>query len=359
MRVLIVGGYSGTPLPSMNRHARHLAKLAGDQGFRVSESFPQASSFALRQRSSTGRKWAGYVDQFILYGSQLRRDAKEADVVHLADQGNALYLRWLDCRRTVVTCHDLLAIRSMLGELDYWSTGKSGKALQKLILASLRKAVWVPCVSPATAGDARRILGTPEDRSPIIPNSCFARLKPGVAEQTSRYIYHIGGNQPYKNREGAVALAEALLSLHGWEGHRFKMLGAAPSPRLLERIAGSRIRERIDVCLSPSDSEAEALASRADLLVFPSRDEGFGLPILEAQSAQVPVATTDKDPMKWTAGEGGIFIDPADPRAGAGLILESLKERVNLIEKGCHNLLRFTEAQEGASLASLYRQAGS
>ena len=65
-------------------------------------------------------KWLGYVDKFALFPPELRRAMAWADLVHVCDQGNAMYMRYLQNKPHLLTCHDVLAIRSALGDVPEW-----------------------------------------------------------------------------------------------------------------------------------------------------------------------------------------------------------------------------------------------
>jgi glycosyltransferase involved in cell wall biosynthesis len=76
-------------------------------------------------------------------------------------------------------------------------------------------------------------------------------------------------------------------------------------------------------------------------LLFPSIEEGFGWPILEAQACGCPVITNRRPPMSEVAGKGAILIDPSDIEASASTILLGLKDRERLRAEGFRNLERF------------------
>lgn len=85
---------------------------------------------------------------------------------------------------------------------------------------------------------------------------------------------------------------------------------------------------------------------KADVLVFPTLYEGFGLPILEAQQAGVPVLTSNRGPMDEVAGKGACLVDPekvASIREGLEKILKDSAFRNSLIQNGLENCKRFQE----------------
>lgn len=93
------------------------------------------------------------------------------------------------------------------------------------------------------------------------------------------------------------------------------------------------------------DSDLVYLYNLADLLVYPSLYEGFGLPILEAQACGCPVLTSNITSMPYAAGKGAVLIDPHDPIDMANNILSILSNsdlRNELIRKGFLNIQRFS-----------------
>ena len=72
--------------------------------------------------------------------------------------------------------------------------------------------------------------------------------------------------------------------------------------------------------VEPSDEDLRSLYSGAAALLFPSLYEGFGWPLIEAQSCGCPVITSNRSPMTEVAGSAALYIDPANESAAAALI---------------------------------------
>lgn len=85
---------------------------------------------------------------------------------------------------------------------------------------------------------------------------------------------------------------------------------------------------------------------RCDIVLFPSLYEGLGVPIFEGQAAGKPVITTNKDPMKWVAGDGAVLLnDPLDTNEYLEKLLKLINDddfRNNIIVKGVQNAKRFS-----------------
>ena len=140
LRVLLVGNYLRDGQESMQRFAE--ATLAGltRQGIDARLIRPEAVLGRLSASSQSGLgKWLGYIDKFVLFPLRLKREVDAAQreaiseggaadvVVHICDHSNAPYTRSLRNVAHVVTCHDLLAIRSARGEIAQNPTRWSGR----------------------------------------------------------------------------------------------------------------------------------------------------------------------------------------------------------------------------------------
>jgi glycosyltransferase involved in cell wall biosynthesis len=93
--------------------------------------------------------------------------------------------------------------------------------------------------------------------------------------------------------------------------------------------------------VSPSNEQMRALYSGALAFLFPSLEEGFGWPVLEAQACGCPVITSDRPPMTEIAGRGAILINPENAAAAAQIIDARIVEVESLRLAGWENLKRF------------------
>jgi len=105
------------------------------------------------------------------------------------------------------------------------------------------------------------------------------------------------------------------------------------------------------------DEEMRNAYLNSDIVAFCSTYEGFGLPIIEAQSLHRPVVTSNISPMKETAGDGALLVDPFDTasiREGIQRLLESETSRSELIRKGAENAKRFSPRAVAAQYEKIY-----
>lgn len=339
MRVLLVGNYAPDGQHSMLGYAARMEAELKRLGMEVKVIAPQPTPVTGIAKAVVGQKYAAYLDKFFFFPGRLKREKKNWDIIHILDQGNAPYLAHVQDVPHTITIHDLLAVRAALGELPYWQVGAPGKKLQAWIQKSLKTAKAYTCISPATMSDAERLVGIRNRITEVIPNTFYQDFSKGDYERPmiQRYLLHVGANHPQKNRAGAVRIFSAMQRTD----FHLVMAGVAPDDVLARAISESPHRAKIHIELNPSQARLAAFYQHAEAVLFPSLDEGLGLPILEAQCAGIPVVTTDKDPMRWVGGEGAIFIDPAFPEQAAQKIIAGLEDRGGLVTRGRQNLARF------------------
>ncbi|MGH9585237.1 MAG: glycosyltransferase family 4 protein [Bryobacteraceae bacterium] len=203
-------------------------------------------------------------------------------------------------RSVVSTFHDLFV---MTGE--YSAPSFRARFTQQALQAA-RNSDFIIAVSRFTAGQVAALLHFDRLRIEVIPHG--VRLPPAVSAERENMILSVGALQRRKN---IVRLVEAFERLPSdW---RLVLAGAQNGYRaaaILERIAASPARERIAVTGYVSSSELDRLYSRASIFAFPSLDEGFGIPVLEAMAHGTPVVTANRSALPEAAGDAALLVDP-------------------------------------------------
>jgi len=367
MRILLVANYIPDGQQSMQCFAGMIEKglVASGQDVRVLR--PPVVARRLPVCGLLG-KWLGYIDKLVLFPHQLRRAASWADIVHICDHSNAFYIQHLDQCRHLVTCHDLFAIRSARGEIAHQRTRWTGRRLQSMILNGLAAAKHIVCVSDATRHDLIKLLplakvkthtvynGLNYPYGPMEPHESEARLLRLGVDPNVPFLLHVGGNQWYKNRLGVLEIF-ALLSSRARMGELRLVMVGKPWTSAMRRAARERnIDARVHELRSVDNEDLRALYSRASLLLFPSLNEGFGWPIIEAQACGCPVVTSNRPPMTEVGGDAAVYIDPDDPQAAAQRIGDVLKSTTNCREPGFRNAARFSAAYAVSAYLDVYRR---
>jgi glycosyltransferase involved in cell wall biosynthesis len=113
----------------------------------------------------------------------------------------------------------------------------------------------------------------------------------------------------------------------------------------LRAVEESPARSRIEVLGYVSSEQLEALYRRAGIFAFPSLDEGFGMPVLDAMAHGIPVITSHTSAMPEVAGDAALLVDPLDiPAIGDALVRLANDERLrdDLIQRGLQRIEQFT-----------------
>jgi glycosyltransferase involved in cell wall biosynthesis len=337
----------------MQRFAELMLHLFDTAGHEARLVRPPPIFGNLRPGAAGLGKWLGYIDCFVLFPNRLRKGVAWADVVHICDQANAVYVPRLNGKPHLVTCHDLLAIRSALGQIPANPISWSGRIYQRWILSGLRKAQRVVCVSDQTRRELKAVAGLPDARTTVVLNALNYPYRPMAADEFREHLralgadpawpffLHVGGNQWYKNRAGVVRIFAHLASMPTFARHHLVMAGK-PWPAELRALVNqaalaSRIHEWVDV----SNEHLRALYSAAEALIFPSLQEGFGWPIAEAQACGCPVFTSNRPPMTEVGADAAVYFDPDDPQTAAGIIAERMADAAALGRQGIESAKRF------------------
>jgi len=353
LKVLLIGNYAADQQQSMLGFAGALLSGLCARGIKARLLAP-AQVFGRFGRPHAGvGKWLGYADKFGLFPRALRRALVWADVVHVCDQGNAMYIKYLKHTPHVLTCNDLMAIRAAHGEMSGWPMGRTGRLYQTLILGGINQAQHVACLSEATRQDLLRLSRVSAAKVSVIPEGLLSPYRPmptgesapflaslGVSQ--TPFLLHVGGNQPYKNRTGVLAIYAALRRQTPITQLRLVLAGKPFSPELRQFIAKNNLSDHVIELTGLTNEQLRALYSRATALVFPSLYEGFGLPIIEAQACGCPVFTSHRAPMTEVGGSAAVYFDPTQPEQAAQIIADSLDAREEQIAAGFENIKRFT-----------------
>jgi glycosyltransferase involved in cell wall biosynthesis len=368
--VLLIGNYSPDRQQSMQRFNQMMLQGLHGCGVEVELVRPPAILGRIRVFGAMATKWLGYIDKFILFRWRLwRKLAARPALIHICDHSNATYARATRNFPLVITCHDMLAVRGGLGEETDCPASFTGRILQRWILRGLRRADIIACVSRATAVDARRLVPVQNDRPRITVVEMglsypYQRLKREIIDERlsrfprldlqGRFILHVGSNLRRKNRDGSLRIfakcADALDA-------QMVFAGDALSSSLRAQARDLHIEHRIVEIVDVSNEVLEALYSRAHALLYPSRFEGFGWPIIEAQACGCPVVCSSTGPMADVAGAGALLHEPDDEEGFVAdlLRLADPEERRRWTAKALENARRFSAARMISEYRELYR----
>ena len=322
---------------SMRRFAALVEEAMRTAGVPVSIIRPEPLASRLAPRSSSLQKYLRSADKFVWFPPRLRRAARRfarepGTVIHLLDQGNGVYVNSLAGLPLLVTCHDLIAAKESLGLLSDASARRASRtkpsSYQMMNLAALRKARWFSCASAATRAECISVLGASPDRCEVIYNplpSFFREDEDGRARPASlppRFLLNVGNAGWYKNRAWLLGTYAEMRRL-GFDPPLVLMggpLSATESDIVREKNIGPHVRP----IPHPDDATVRAGYAHADAMIFPSLEEGFGWPVIEAQAQGCLVFTSNQAPMTEAGGTSARYIVPTDSSAAAAAMMAAL-----------------------------------
>jgi glycosyltransferase involved in cell wall biosynthesis len=236
-------------------------------------------------------------------------------------------------RRAVATFHDLFVLSG-----EYSSAEFRARFAEQARDAAARADLLI-AVSEFTKSQATGLLGVPPEKIRVVHHGSRPLALPSVSREN--IILSVGAIQKRKNLARLVEAFEAIdpqwrLVLAGSAGY-----GAA---EIETRIHASPARDRIQVTGYLSNEELARYYARASIFAFPTLDEGFGIPVVEAMSAGIPVLTSNRSALPEVAGTAALLVNPED----TGEVVEGLRRMAQ------DSALRQELAQRGRQRASLF-----
>lgn len=246
--------------------------------------------------------------------------------------------------------------------------GARAVGLSVLVPLAVRRADRIVVPSRATRDDLLRFTSAPPERVDVVPeglgqapggaaDGAAARERIGASERA--IVLSVSAKRPHKNLArliGALARIPAerrpLLALPGYPTpheeelrERARVLGVAEDVRFLGWVPAA---------------ELDDLYAAADVFVFPSLYEGFGLPVLEAMARGVPVATSARASLAEVAGDAALAFDPEDESSIAAALEELLADgelSERLKKRGLERAAGYTWERAAELTVASYRRA--
>jgi O-antigen biosynthesis alpha-1,2-mannosyltransferase len=261
--------------------------------------------------------------------------------------------------RAITTFHDLFVMSG-----DY-STPEFRRRFTDLARDAASRSDHIIAVSHYTAAQIAKHLNIPTDRISVVHHGVdpIPEISPAAQgafrsqlDLQEPFLLHVGAIQKRKN---VARLLEAFEGL----GQRYRLVlaGAAGygAQGILEQIEGSPAKSRIRVLGYRSREELNHLYRTAAVLAFPSLEEGFGFPVLEAMSAGLPVVTSNGSALKEIAGDAALLVDPLDVAGLRGALQTALDDPVvrdRLVAMGYCRAAEFTWPRAAQETLAVYRR---
>jgi len=287
-------------------------------------------------------------DQIIVFVPQQFSKQKQAELLRGAK--NVRIIRALLPHIPFVSRHIFLPIRALLlrtdiffspfGQLPFLWRGKSVITIHDVLIydhpewfpeemvdsfstrfivpSSISKASSIICVSKWTEQRLREHFPEARNKTVVIPEGVELGSHKEVEHEgrfpfDRDYVLMLGTIEPRKNLQNAFAAFEHFFETHPEQQQSVRLIVAGKFGwRSKEIIQSVQSQDSIHFLGPVTEEEKWYLLSRATCLLFPSLEEGFGLPILEAMSVGTPVITTRRGALEEVGGDVVIYCDPDD-----------------------------------------------
>ncbi len=270
--------------------------------------------------------------------------------------------------KSIVTIHDVIPLTH-----PEFMPAEAGRALVHKLKASAERADAIITDSGFAKTEIVELLNVPEEKVTVIYIGAAPILRPlqdqieidRVSKRygiSGAYFLFVGNIEPRKNLE---TLIRAAAQVRRSTGRRCSLVIAGHKDWCFDTLAAV-VRElnAENWIIFPGVVDGEdlpSLYSGAELFVFPSLAEGFGIPIIEAMACGTPVVASNRTSIPEIAGDAALLVDPTDTNALAGAIQSVLCDpmvRQALVERGLDRSRHFSWERTASETLDLYRKIG-
>lgn len=266
---------------------------------------------------------------------------------------------------TVLTVHDLIGMifPKNLPPVArfYWA---------RWLPFSIRFATHLIADSENTKRDVIRLVGVPESRLTVVPLAAGTDYRPivdsGILQAIrkkyqlpTRFILFVSTIEP---RKGLDTLLDAFSQISSSDPEVKLVIAGKQgwyTDRLCAQIARLGLKERIIFTGHVTDGDLPGLYNAAEVFAFPSRYEGFGLPVLEAMACGTPVVCSNSSSLPEVADDATLFVPPDDAHAlfsALNQVLKSETVRCQMRERGLSQAARFSWEQTARKTLTVYEK---
>ncbi len=313
---------------------------------RIDHIFLNFEERKLEKITSTSKECIAKLRRFSLdhryfFYYRVQKRIPEYDLYLIANQN----LSFLKLRPKVVFCHDIIH--------QVYPRSKKHWLLSKLLYSGLKKAEFIITASGSTKRDLMRFYSIPEERISVVYEGVNReRFKPGSSGSSNifqkyrlsplhRYVLHISSEAPRKNVDGLIKAFHQLKTNDEFSDVKLLKAGNPQYQRdrkkSLKLIRQLGLQEDIIFLGYVPEEDLSELYNMAELFVFPSFYEGFGLPVLEAMACGTPVITSRVSSLPEIGGNAAIMVNPDNIGDLAGAmhkVLGNEELKRKMIDKG-------------------------
>jgi len=304
--------------------------------------------------------WGYFKSLWRTWGITSRLDKEAIDLFHGLSNELPLNIRKARHTRSVVTIHDLIFLR--YPEYYHWID-------RKIYAYKFRKACeyadLVIAISECTKRDIISYFHIPEEKIKVVYQGCDVSFTIQATDEKKRevrekyslpehYILNVGSIEERKN----VLLAVKALLLLPEEMH-LVVLGRRTTytDRIDAFIHAHHLEERVKILNGVPFADLPAIYQQAEVFVYPSRFEGFGIPVIEAIYSGIPVVAATGSCLEEAGGPASIYVHPDDVEGMADALKQASGNqtvRARMIQEGKNYVHRFSEEEQARQLMRIY-----
>ena len=268
--------------------------------------------------------------------------------------------------KSIVTMHDIFSVTDPLFFIKYHPFHRFIQTyFSFLTQRTIKRADYIITVSCFSKNEICRVFSSAAHKIDVVYNapgltsgSFAACNEPDV---NGNYLLYVGNCRSYKNIDVLLAGFQKYVSNNPAGKMRLVMAGNDYGPRLIVMIKSFGLQENIVTYTNPTDQEMQSLYKNAIAFVLPSKYEGFGIPVLEAMSFNVPVIISNAAALVEVAGDAALVFDQNKPEDLAGAIEKLVSDehlQDELRRKGRDRVKMFTWEKSARQLCVLYESLG-
>lgn len=355
MRVTLYRGHPAEGWPSMDRYAESL--LDG-----LLHVAPEPCRFNMPMPPGPWPiPYGQLLNRLLCYPFWARR--QQGDLNHVLDHSYGHLLFTLDPARTIVTVHDVAPLRFP------GRRGGLSRLAWELAWHGMQPARCIIAVSTFSAAELQAHLSLSPSQLHVIHegvSQCFRPQSTANVEAIrrrylpdgGRLLMHVGHTQARKNLP-TLFQAIALLRRQGVKAILVQ-IGGQPDTGQQKLVLELGLEQFIHFVGRVAEEVLVDFYNAADVFVFPSLYEGFGMPVLEAMACGTPVVASSAASLPEVMGDAGLLVDPCTPEALADAVARVLENRdlaLALSQRGLARAQQFTWKRTAQETLEVYRQA--
>ena len=309
----------------------------------------------------TTSSWKKLSPLWRVWGVTRQLEKEKIDIFHGLSNELPLNIHQSEVK-SIVTIHDLIFLRY---PQYYHSIDR------KIYTYKFRKACEnadkIIAISECTKRDIIEFFRIPADKIEVVYQGCDPSFIHPVAEEKKRevrakyqlpdhYILNVGSIEERKN---ALSAVQALMMLP--EQIHLVIVGRHTeyTEKVEHFIKENKLEERVHIISNVPFDDLPAFYQLAEIFVYPSRFEGFGIPIIEALYSGIPVVAATGSCLEEAGGPDSIYVHPDDIKGMADAfkqIYTDPERKKNMIEKGHSFAKRFSEEKQAEEILNIYKK---